>query len=127
MIYIRVDQLLHSCGPIFKIIRVCGPQPAKNTYFCPKLRVFSKKKKVFNWNRSSKFLFLSQIRMFSKKKRSSIGIDLRNFYFRPKIIAFSKKKVVAACNRQDLCKIVPRARSWTTLIYIMYMFLSKFS
>ena len=34
---------------------------------------------------------------------------LRNSYFRPKIIAFSKKKVAAACNRQDLCKIVPQA------------------
>ena len=88
-----VVQLLHSCGPLFKIIRVCGPQPAKNTYFCPKLRVFSKK----------------------KKKRSSIGIDLQNSYFLPKIIAFSEKKVAAACNRQDFCKIVPRARSWTTL------------
>ena len=42
---IRVVQLLHFCGPLFKIIRVCGPQPAKNTYFCPKLKVFFKKKK----------------------------------------------------------------------------------
>ena len=44
-----------------------------------------------------------------KKKRSSIGIELRNSYFRPKIVAFSEKKVAAACNRQDFCKIVPRA------------------
>ena len=88
--------ILHSCGPLFKIIRLCEPQPAKNTYFCHKLRVFSKK----------------------KKRGSSIGIDLSNSYFLPKIIAFSKKKkVAAACNRQDLCKIVPQARSWTTLIY----------
>ena len=61
IVYDRVVQLLHSCGPLFEIIRVFEPQPAKNTYFCPKLRVFSKKKKkVFNWNRSPKFLFSSQ-------------------------------------------------------------------
>ena len=76
-------QLLHSCGPLFKIIRVCGPQLAKNTYFGPKLRVFSKK----------------------KKKKSSIGIDLRNSYFLPKIRVFSnqgvlqKKKKVFNWNR----------------------------
>ena len=45
VVYVRVVQLLHSCGPPFKIIRVCGPQPAKHTYFRPKIRVFSKKKK----------------------------------------------------------------------------------
>ena len=66
------------------------------------------------------------------------GQPARNTYFGPKIIAFSKKKglhlesvstldslpsagqallykVPAACDRQHLCKIVPRARSWTTL------------
>ena len=120
MFYIRVVQLLDSCGPLFKIIRVCGPQSAKNTYFR---------------QRSSK-----------KKKRSSLGIGLRNSYFCPKshsVLRKKKKKglhlesvsttlgslssarhsllykVVAACDRQDLCKIVPRARSWTTLFYII--------
>ena len=103
--YNRVVQLLHSCGSLFKIIRICGPQPAKNSYFCPKIRVFSKKKKVFTWHRSLKFLFLSQ--------NHSV---LHN------------KKVAAACDRQDLCKIVPRAAQipsgcgprapiWTTLSY----------
>ena len=43
--YNRVVQLLHSRGPLFKIIRVCGPQSAKNSYFRSKIRVFSKKKK----------------------------------------------------------------------------------
>ena len=94
-------QLLHSCGPLFKIIRVCGPHPAKNTYFRPKIRVFSKKKglqlesiskipilvpksgcslkrkkKVFNWNRSTKFLFSSQNHsVLQKKKLPLLVID----------------------------------------------------
>ena len=72
-------QLLHSCGPLFKIIRACGPQPARNTYFRPKIIAFSK-----------------------KKKRSSLGIGLRNTYFRPKIIAFSKKKKVFTWNRSQV-------------------------
>ena len=67
--------LLHSCGPLFKINRVCGPLPAKNTYFRPKIRVFS------------------------KKKKSSLGIGLQNSYFRPKIRVFSKKKKVFTWNR----------------------------
>ena len=29
ILYIRVVQLLHSCEPLFKIIRACGPQPAE--------------------------------------------------------------------------------------------------
>ena len=75
----------------------------KNIYFRPKTRLFSKKKKVFTWNRSPKFLFSSQNHS-----------------------ALQKRKVAAACHRQDLCKIVPRAacgpraRSWTTLFYHMH-------
>ena len=97
IIYIRVVQLLHSCGPLFKIIRVCGPQSAKNSYFRSKIRVFSKKKKkglhlesvckipifvpksgcslkkkkkkVFTWNRSANFPFSFQNQVFSKKKK----------------------------------------------------------
>ena len=65
--------------------------------FVPKSRCsLKKKKKVFTWNRSLKFLFSSQ--------NHSV---------------LQKKKVAAACDRQDLCKIVPRARSWNTLTYIM--------
>ena len=45
------------------------------------------------------------------------GLSRLNTYFRPKIIAFSKKKKKSSLDRQDLCKIVPRARSWTTLFY----------
>ena len=138
-------QLLHSCGPLFKIIPVCRPQLVKNTYFRPKIRVFSKKKKSSLGIGLQNSYFRPKIRVFSKKKkkglqlesiskipilvpksgcslkkkRSSIGIDLRSSYFRPKIIAFFKKKVAPTCNRQDLCKIVPRARSWTTLLYII--------
>ena len=107
-IQFRVVQLLHSCGPLFKIIRVCGPQSAKNSYFRSKIRVFSK-----------------------KKKRSSLGIGLQNSYFRSKIRCSLKKKkkglhlesvskipilaqnhsvlqkkiTAAASDRQDLCKI----------------------
>ena len=92
--YTRVVQLLHSCGPLFKIIRVCGPQPAKNTYFSPKLRVFYKKKKSLQLESiSQNSYFRPKIRVFSeKKKKSSLGINLRNSYFCPKIIAFFKKK-----------------------------------
>ena len=68
--YVSVVQLLHSCGPLFKIIRVCGPQSAKNSYFRSKIRcsLKKKKKKVFTWNRSPKFLFWRKIIAFSKKK-----------------------------------------------------------
>ena len=119
-------------GHFSKLFEFAGLNRLKTLIFVPNSGC-SLKKKVFNWNRSPKFLFSSQIRVFSKKKglqlesiseipvlvpnsgcsvkkkKSSIGIDLRNSYFRPKIIAFSKKKVAAACNRQDLCKIVPQA------------------
>ena len=94
----RVVQLLHSCGPLFKIIQVCGPQSAKNSYFRSKIKcslkkkkkglhlesvckipIFvpksgcslkKKKKKVFTWNRSPKFLFWRKIIAFSKKNYS---------------------------------------------------------
>ena len=120
-------QLLHSCGPLFKIIRVCGPQPAKNTYFCPKIRVFSKKKKkdlhlksvckipIFvpksgcSLKKKKKGLHLKsvcKIPIFDpksgcslKKKRSSLEIGPQNSYFRPKIRVFSKKKKVFNWNR----------------------------
>ena len=124
--YYRVVQLLHSCGPLFKIIRVCGPQPAKNTYFCPKIRMSSKKKKglqlesiskipilvpksgcslkkkkVFSWNRSTKFLFSSQNHsVLQKKKLPLLVID----------------KTCAKLFRGPH-KFHPRARSWTTLYY----------
>ena len=92
-------QLLHSCGPLFKIIRVCGPQLAKNTYFCPKLRVFSKKKKGLQLESISEIpIFVPKSGCSLKKKKVSTGIDLGNSYF-----------VAAACNQQDLFKIVPGA------------------
>ena len=96
MVYNRVVQLLHSCGPLFKIIRVCGPQSAKNSYFRSKIRVFSKKKKkkVFTWNRSAKFLFSFQNQVFSKKKKKVFTWNRSpKFLFWRKIIAFSKKKL----------------------------------
>ena len=55
-------------GHFSKLFQFAGLKSAKNTYFSPKLRVFS------------------------KKKRSSFGIDLQNSCFRPKIRVFSKKK-----------------------------------
>ena len=110
-VFVQVHARVHPCVnylyqggptsallPLFKIIQICRPQLAKNTYFRPKIKMFSKKK---------------------KKKRSSLGIGLQNFYFCRKIIAFSKKKIAAACDQQVLCKIVLQARSWTTLTYIM--------
>ena len=48
----------------------------QNSYFRPKIRVFSKKKKVFNWNRSTKFLFSSQNHsVLQKKKLPLLVID----------------------------------------------------
>ena len=82
MLYIRVVQLLHSCGPLFKIIRVCGPQSAKNFYFCSKIRVFSKKKKGLHLESVSKIPILAQ--------NHSV---------------LQKKIMAAAFDRQDLCKI----------------------
>ena len=82
IIYVRVVQLLHSCGPLFKIIRVCGPQSAKNSYFRSKIRVFSK-----------------------KKKRSSLRIGLQTFYFRSKIRVFSKKKKKKGLHLESVCKL----------------------
>ena len=83
MTYTRVVQLLHSCGPLFKIIRVCGPQSAKNSYFRSKIWVFSKKKK--------KGLHLESV--------SKIPILAQNHS------VLQKKITAAASDRQDLCKI----------------------
>ena len=89
MVYVRVVQLLHSCGPLFKIIRVCGLQSAKNSYFRSKIRVFSKK----------------------KKKRCSLGIGLQNSYFRSKIrCSLKKKKKVFTWNRS------PKFLFWRKII-----------
>ena len=54
IIHPRVVQLLHSCGPLFKIIRVCGPQPAKTPIF----------------------VFSSQNHSVLQKKKTSLGIGL---------------------------------------------------
>ena len=80
-------QLLHSCGPLFKIIRVCGPQSAKNTYFRPKSHSVLKKKK-------KKSLHLESVSSLDSLPSARHAL----LY-----------KVVAAFDRQDLCKIVPRA------------------
>ena len=98
-------QLLYSCGPLFKIIRACGPQPARNIYFRPKIIAFSKKKKSSLGIGLENIYFRPKIIAFSKKKkRFSLGIGLRNTYFYPKIIAFSKKKKVSTLDS------VPSAR-----------------
>ena len=50
-------QVHHFCGPLFKIVEACGPQPARN---CSKSWCSSKKKKAFTWNWSPIFQFSSQ-------------------------------------------------------------------
>ena len=85
----------------------------QNSYFRPKIRVFSKKKKKgLQLESISKIPILVPKSGCSlkKKERSSIGIDLRSFYFRPKIIAFFKKKV-GSC------------RMRTTLLYVIAIWL----
>ena len=59
---------LHSCGPLFKIIRVCGPQSAKNTYFVPKSGCSLKKKKGLHLESVSKIPILAQNRSVLQKK-----------------------------------------------------------
>ena len=86
MFYSRVVELLHSCGPLFKIIRVCGPQPAKNTYFRPKIGCFlKKKKKGLQLESISKIpILVPKSGCSLKKKRFSIGIDRLSSFFVPK-------------------------------------------
>ena len=74
-------------------------------------QVFSKKKKVFTWNRSAKFLFSFQNQWFSKnkKKKKKKGLHLESVSKIP-ILAqnhsvLQKKITAAASDRQDLCKI----------------------
>ena len=70
-------------GHFSKLFEFAGLSRLKIPIFVPKsgCSLKKKKKKVFTWNRSPKFLF------------------------RRKIIAFSKKITAAASDRQDLCKI----------------------
>ena len=138
--HVNVFVRVHACAPVCKLF-ISGW-----SNFCIFVGHFSKLFKFAGLNRL-KTLICFKIKVFSKKKkkRSSLGVDLQNSYFHPKIKVFSKKKkkvftwnrspkflfssqnhsvlqkkkVAAACDRQDLCKIVPRARSWNTLTYIM--------
>ena len=71
----RVVQLLHFCGPLFEIIRVCGPQPAKNTHFCPKLSL--KKKKGLQLESISEIpIFVPKSGCSLKKKKK--GLQLKS-------------------------------------------------
>ena len=86
------------------------PQPDKNPYFRLKIRVFPKKKKMSSLGIGlQNSYFYSKIRVFFKKKK---GLHLESVC---KIPIFAQnhsvlqKKITAACHRQDLCKIVPRA------------------
>ena len=107
-------------GHFSKLFEFAGLNRLKTFIFLLKSGCFLKKKGLHLESISEIRIFVPKSRCFpKKKKRSSLGIDFRNSYFHRKIIAFSKKRVAAACDRQDLCKIVPRARSWTTLTYIM--------
>ena len=72
----RFSELFEFAG----LAGLAGLNRLKTSIFVPKSGYsLKKKKKVFTWNRSPKFLFLSQ------------------------------NHSAAACNRQGLCKIVPRA------------------
>ena len=113
MLYNRVVQLLHSCGPLFKIIRVCGPQSAKNSYFRSKIRVFSKKKKkglhLESVCKLPIFVPKSGCSLKKKKKKKTKGLHLESVSKIP-ILAqnhsvLQKKITAAASDRQDLCKI----------------------
>ena len=53
----QVVQLLHSCGPLFEIVRACGPQPGR---YCSKSWCPLKKKKVFHLESASIIPILSQ-------------------------------------------------------------------
>ena len=64
----------------------------QNSYFRPKIRVFSKKKGLHLKSVCKIPILVRKSGCSLKKKRSSIGIDLRSSYFRPKIITFFKKK-----------------------------------
>ena len=66
-----------------KLFEFAGLSRLKIPIFVPKSGCSLKKKKVFTWNRSAKFLFSFQNQVFSKKKkkRSSLGIGLQNSYF----------------------------------------------
>ena len=71
----------------FKNYSSLRAQLAKNTYFRPKIRVFSKKKKGLQLKSISKIPILvpkSGCSLKKKKKRSTIGIDLRSSFFVPK-------------------------------------------
>ena len=78
--------------------------------FCTLVGHFSKLFEFAGLNQLKTPIFVPKSGCFLKKKNNS--------YFRPKIRVFSKKKVFIwnwSCDRQGLCKIVPQARSWTTL------------
>ena len=81
-------------GHFSKLFEFAGLSRLKIPIFVPKSGCsLKKKKKVFTWNRSAKFLFSFQNQVFSKKKkRSSLGIGLQNSYFRSKIRCSLKKK-----------------------------------
>ena len=88
IVYNRVVRVFYSCGPLFKIVRACAPEPASN---CSK-SWWSLKKSLHLESVSDFSIFVPKLWCFLKEK-SSLGICLRFFYFRPKIMVFSKRKV----------------------------------
>ena len=96
-------------GHFSKLFEFAGLSRLKIPIFVPKSGCsLKKKKKVFTWNRSAKFLFSFQNQVFSKKKKKK-GLHLESVSKIP-ILAqihsvLQKKITAAASDRQDLCKI----------------------
>ena len=95
-------------GHFSKLFEFAGLSRLKIPIFVPKSGCSLKKKRVFTWNRSAKFLFSFQNQVFSKKKKKK-GVHLESVSKIP-ILAqnhsvLQKKITAAASDRQDLCKI----------------------
>ena len=92
-------------GHFSKLFEFAGLSRLKIPIFVPKsgCSLKKKKKKVFTWNRSAKFLFSFQNQVFSKglhlESVSKIPILAQNHS------VLQKKITAAASDRQDLCKI----------------------
>ena len=103
-------------GRFSKLFEFAGLSRLKTPIFVPKLIAFSKKKKGLHLKSISEILiFVLKVRAFPPSKKSLHLESVSTLDSLPSARHALLCKVVAACDRQDLCKIVPRARSWTTL------------
>ena len=111
-------QLLHSCGPLFKIIRVAGLSRLKTPIFVRKSGCSLKKKKK---KKGLHVESVCKIRIFVPKSGCSLkkkGLQLESIYEVPfssqNHSVLQKKKLpllVQNCSagRKNLCKIVTQA------------------